>query len=134
MIAAVGKTEAGGKTILVAEDQPDILLTVRTFLEGEGYRVVEAENGERAVEAALRERPDLILMDLNMPVLDGFEAARRIRANPSLAGVPILANSAYGEHGMNFSVREDELGPGFTFYFTKPFEFDDLKEMIERLL
>jgi len=123
-----------GKTILVAEDREDTRELVRTFLEKEGYRVIEAADGGRAVEAALRERPDLIMMDLNMPVLDGFEAAKRIRQHPSLRGVPILANSAYGEHGMRFTMRDDELGPGLTFYFTKPFEFDELKEVLDRLL
>ena len=134
MIRPVPQSSPQKKTVLVAEDEPDILGMVRTFLEREGYRVVEAENGERAVEAALRERPDLILMDLNMPVLDGFGAAKRIREHPALSDVPILANSAYGQFGMSFSIREDELGPGFTFYLTKPINFDELREMLGRLL
>ncbi len=130
----MAESPARGRVILVAEDHEDILDNVRTFLEGRGYRVVGAENGARAVELAVSERPDLIMMDLNMPVLDGIEAARRIRLHPSLRDVPILANSAYGEHGMRFSVREEELGPGFTFYIAKPFEFDKLAEVIGRLL
>jgi CheY-like chemotaxis protein len=123
-----------GKTILVAEDHDEMRDVMRVFLENEGYRVLGAENGERAVEIALRERPDLIMMDLNMPVLDGFEAARRIRNHAPLSDVPIIANSAYGEHGIRFSLRDNELGPGFTFYLTKPFEFAELKEILERLL
>lgn len=130
----VEQSRANSKTILVAEDEADILQMVRRFLESEGYRVVEATDGKEAVEVALRERPDLILMDLNMPALNGFEAARLIRRHPSFRDVPILANSAYGEHGMRFSLRDEELGPGFTFYFTKPFRLDDLKEMLVRLL
>ena len=134
MIPRVPQGRAHGQTVLVAEDNPDILRAVRTLLEGEGYRVVEAEDGERAVEAAPRERPDLILMDLNMPVLDGFHAAKCIRRHPALRDVPILANSAYGEFGMSFSIRADELAPGFTFYLTKPLDFDELREMLNRLL
>jgi CheY-like chemotaxis protein len=122
------------KTILVAEDEPDILRMVRTFLEMEGYRVVGAVNGEQAVEAALKERPDLIMMDLNLPVLDGFQAAKRIRQQPAMRAVPILANSAFGRYGMDFSLREEELEPGFTLYFTKPINFDELKEILSRLL
>ena len=122
------------KTILVAEDHKDMRDVMRTFLEGEGYCVIGAENGQRAVELALLEFPDLIMMDLNMPVLDGFEAAKRIRQHPSMRDVPILANSAYGDHGIRFNLRDEELGSGFTFYFTKPFEFEDLKEMLRHLL
>ncbi|HLL73796.1 MAG TPA: response regulator [Pyrinomonadaceae bacterium] len=134
MIRRVPQRSSPKKIVLVAEDEPDILRMVKTFLELEGYSVVEARNGEQAVEAAMRERPDLILMDLNMPRLDGFGAAKRIRQHPALREVPILANSAYGKFGMNFSLREDELKPGFTFYFTKPINFDELRELLNRLL
>lgn len=131
---AMSEGSRGGKTILVAEDERDIAEVVRMFLEGEGYRVIEAENGERAVEVARRELPDLIMMDLNMPVLDGIGAAKRIREDPRLRDVPILTNSAYGKQGMEYSRQEEELGPGFTFYFTKPLDYERLGEMLRRLL
>ena len=122
------------RTILVAEDEPDIRRLVRTFLEAQGYRVVEAADGALAVEAALRERPDLIMMDLNMPVLDGFEAAKRIRQHPALHDVPIVANSAFGDYGISFSLRDEELGTGFTYYLTKPIELDELKEILDQVV
>ncbi|HEX8145007.1 MAG TPA: response regulator [Pyrinomonadaceae bacterium] len=91
-MATCGATRA---LLLVAEDYEDIRSMMRFYLESLGYGVVEAENGEMAVERAISEHPDLILMDLNMPDLDGYEAARRIHAQPQLKEVPILAVSAY---------------------------------------
>ena len=80
------------------------------------------------------EHPDLILMGLNMPLLDCFEAAKRIRLHEGMRDAPIIANTAYGDLGMSFSIRENELGPGFTFYLTKPIDFDELREILTRLL
>ena len=80
--------------VLIAEDHEDSRDALRTLLDAFGYRVVEASNGRQAVERALAERPDLILMDMMMPLVDGFQATREIRAAESLRGVPILAITA----------------------------------------
>lgn len=133
-MANVTRSSAPVKTILVAEDTADILSMLREFLEGKGYRVVEAADGAQAVEVAAREQPDLILLDLNMPVLDGVEAARRIRRHPQLAGVPIVAHSAYGSYGMQFTMHDNDMGQGFNFYLTKPIQWDELTDLLRRLL
>jgi CheY-like chemotaxis protein len=80
--------------VLIAEDHEDSRDALRTLLDAFGYRVVEAENGRQAVEMALAERPDLILMDMMMPQVDGFQATREIRAAEGLRGVPIVALTA----------------------------------------
>src|SRR5919205_3517428 len=82
-------------TILVVEDYEDTSLAMRLALEQKGYHILEASDGARAVEVAGRERPDVILMDLNLPVLDGFAAAERIRANPELKETVIVAVTAH---------------------------------------
>jgi CheY-like chemotaxis protein len=80
--------------VLIAEDHEDSRDALRTLLDAFGYRVVEAENGRQAVERALAERPDLIVMDMMMPHVDGFQATREIRAVEGLRGVPIVALTA----------------------------------------
>jgi two-component system, cell cycle response regulator DivK len=81
--------------ILVAEDYDDTRSLIRMLLQTKGHRVVEAVNGREVVELAARERPDLILMDLNMPVMDGVEATRRLRARPEVSDVPVVAVTAH---------------------------------------
>lgn len=80
--------------VLIAEDHEDSRDALRTLLDAFGYRVVEADNGRKAVELALAETPDLILMDMMMPQVDGFQATREMRAAPALRGVPIVALTA----------------------------------------
>jgi CheY-like chemotaxis protein len=129
-------TEA--RTILVVEDNDETRELLTLFLGRRGYRVVTAEDGEQAVETAARERPDLIVMDLNLPKLDGFNAAKRIRQLPELGQVPIIANSAYGRLGIEFVSRDAELGEGYSDYFTKPlgkpFDLNELDDLLNRLL
>ena len=84
------------RTILVVDDFDDNRLLLRIWLERRGFRVVEAENGLEAINRATSETPDLIIMDMEMPRLDGLSATRRIREVPSLSKVPIVAVSAYG--------------------------------------
>ena len=81
--------------VMVVDDADDIRELICMQLRGRGYEVVEATNGEQAVELATRRHPGLILMDLSMPVMDGYEATRRIKALPGLGGVPIVAVSAF---------------------------------------
>ncbi|MGH9945469.1 MAG: response regulator [Pyrinomonadaceae bacterium] len=83
-----------GATVLVVEDYDDTRLLLRMMLEMRGYQVVEAENGRQAVEVAAKENPQLILMDLNLPLLNGFEATREIHSQPAMRNVPVVAVSA----------------------------------------
>jgi CheY-like chemotaxis protein len=88
-------------TILVAEDHLDSRDAMRALLEAFGYRVLEAVNGRQAVDVAMRERPDLILMDIMMPELDGFEATRELRRHGPTKGIPIIAVTAMeGAHNL----------------------------------
>ena len=87
------------KRILVVEDQMDSLQIVRDLLRVNGYEMTEAQNGEEAIAAVAKERPDLILMDIQLPVMDGYEATRRIKADPSLSSIPIIAVTSYALSG-----------------------------------
>lgn len=123
-----------GKTILVVEDYDDTRLMMRRFLEMREYRVVEATNGEEALAVAMAERPDLILMDLQMPVLDGFMATRLIRECQDLGDVPVVAVTAHETRGLDFCHNVDELGIGRIEYLNKPIDFDALEKLLGRLL
>ena len=119
------------KTILVVEDSDDIRTTLRHFLQMRGYAVAEATNGQEAVEFVERRCPDLILMDLNMPVMDGLAATERIRQCREICNrVPILAVTAYDTYGM----KEAVLEAGCNDYILKPIEFDRLDDMIRLIL
>jgi two-component system cell cycle response regulator DivK len=83
------------KRILVVEDQEDNRRIVRDLLTTSDYEVIEAENGEEALAAVAKQPPDLILMDIQLPILDGYEATRRIKADPSLSSIPIIAMTSY---------------------------------------
>lgn len=117
-------------TVLVVEDFDDARSAMRGLLEIEGYRVVEASDGREAVEVARRERPALILMDLNMPVLDGFGAALRIRELDGLRTVPIVAVTAFDTAEFRAAAR----AVGCDEFVVKPVDFDRLTELMDRLL
>lgn len=121
-------------TVLIVDDYEDVRPILRRWLEDFGCRVVEATNGREAVEVAKRERPDLILMDLFMPEVDGFAAALRIRQDEELKDVPIIAITAYGELGVDVQLQIDPKAIGFNEYVPKPFAPDQLKEILERFL
>jgi CheY-like chemotaxis protein len=123
--------ELNKTSILVAEDNEDGRLMVRVFLENLGYRVIEARNGREAVEMAKAFRPDLILMDLNMPELDGLSAVRCIRRFAELAEIPILANSADGMRGIDLFSDIKSFGPGYLEYIAKPLNLTTLADQIE---
>lgn len=118
------------RTILVVDDFDDTRLLLRTWLERKGYQVVEAENGNEAVNAVEAQPPDLIIMDVEMPELDGLSATRKIRAMPGLATVPILAVSAYGAD----QFRDSALEAGCNEYVATPFEPEELEKLISSLL
>lgn len=119
-----------GLTVLVVEDDEDIRLAMRLALEDFGYRVVEASTGEEAVETAWRTCPNIILMDLSLPVLDGLSATKRIRQDPQMQDVPIVAVTAH--HEAQF--RANALAAGCNAYTTKPIDFAWLNELIGQLL
>jgi DNA-binding response OmpR family regulator len=104
-------------TILVVDDEPPILELVRFTLEDEQIRVLEAGDGLQALETALAARPDLILLDVQMPRLDGLEVCRRLRADASLAGTRIVMLTAAGQD----ADRARGLAAGADEYLTKPF-------------
>ena len=118
------------RTILVVDDFDDTRLLLRTWLEKKGFRVVEAENGNLAVAAAQRDRPDLIIMDVEMPELDGLAATRKIRQLKNFAAVPILAVSAYGAD----QYRSHALAAGCNDYVSTPFEPEELERLIRALI
>jgi two-component system, cell cycle response regulator DivK len=105
------------KCILVVEDQPDNRRILRDMLSNAGYELIEAESGEEALTAVEAQRPDLILMDIQLPVMDGYEATRRIRLNPDLKSIPIIAVTSYALAGDEAKA----LAAGCTAYVTKPF-------------
>lgn len=119
-----------GKTVLLVEDNEDNRIVYSTILRHFGYRVTEALNGEEGIAKAHSEKPDLILMDMNMPVLDGWEATRRIKALPDLAGTPVIALTAHAMTGD----RERAIEAGCTDYHTKPIEFPKLMSQLESIL
>ena len=84
------------KRILVVEDQPDSRQIIHDMLAPTDYEITAAENGEQALAAIAKQRPDLILMDIQMPIMDGYAATRRIKADPALRLIPIIAVTSYG--------------------------------------
>jgi two-component system cell cycle response regulator DivK len=117
-------------TILVVEDYEDTSLAMRLALERKGYHILEASDGAQAVKVAERVRPEVILMDLNLPVLDGFGAAERIRANPELKETIIIAVTAHQDPDL----RARALASGCNAFVTKPIDFEWLGELISNLL
>jgi two-component system cell cycle response regulator DivK len=117
-------------TVMVVEDFEDNRFMMRRLLEMSGYRVLEAINGEEAVEIARREHPSLILMDLSLPLLDGLAATRRIRQVKELSHIPIVAVSAHD----TADFHADALAAGCNDYVTKPIDFDQLEALLKRLL
>ena len=116
--------------ILVVEDTEDNRFMMRRLLEMAGYRVVEAANGEEAVKRAKAESPQLILMDLSLPVIDGLAATRRIRKLPGFEHTPIVAVSAHD----TADFQADAIEAGCNSYITKPIDFNELEHLIAQLL
>lgn len=123
-----GNTPA--RTILLVEDFDDTRLMMKMWLGRRGYRVIEAETGEEAITAAERELPDLILMDMMMPGLNGLDATRRIREHQALRRTPIVAVSAYGAN----EYRALAIQAGCDEYVSTPFEPNELAGLIESLI
>ena len=117
-------------TVLIVEDSDDIRRLMKMVLEIKGYRVLEAINGRQAVERAPLEKPDLILMDLSMPVLNGWEATRQLRLLDETRETPIVAVSAY----CGDAKHEDALAAGCNACMHKPIDNQKLDEILSRFL
>src|ERR1700747_2554308 len=118
------------KLFLVVEDFEDSRFMMRKLLEMAGYCVLEASDGEQAVQVALESRPALILMDLSLPKLDGLAATRKIRQQRGFGKVPIVAVSAHDSP----ESREEALAAGCSEYVAKPIDFDQLSSLLDRFL
>ena len=118
------------KCILVVEDQEDNRQILRDLLGNAGYELTEAENGEEATAAVAQRRPDLILMDIQLPVMDGYEATRRIRTNPDLKSVPIIAVTSYALAGDESKALE----AGCNGYVSKPYSPRELLAKVRTFL
>ena len=106
------------KAILIVEDDPKSMKLFRDLLQASGYKTIEANNGKQGVEKGKAERPDLILMDIQMPVMDGFEAVRTLRADEATRNISIIALTAYAMKGD----EEKALEAGCDGYITKPID------------
>ncbi len=124
------KKAADPPTVLLVEDTEDNRFMMRRLLEMSGYRVVEAMNGEEAVKLARAESPQLILMDLSLPVIDGLAATRLIRKVPALEATPIIAVSAHDTSDF----QAEAVEAGCNSYVTKPIDFTELEILINQLL
>lgn len=122
--------KVGRETVLVVEDFDESRFVMKLSLELRGYRVLEAINGQEAVDIARREPLDLILMDLSLPVLDGFAATRRIRDEARSRDVPIIAVTAHA----TAEYRVKALAAGCNEFVTKPIDFEKLENLMQGLL
>jgi two-component system cell cycle response regulator DivK len=118
------------KRILVVEDQADLRGILRDLLTGSGYEVAEAADGGEGVAKAKSERPDLILMDIQLPILDGYETTRQIKADPDFKEIPIIAVSSYAMKGDEEKARAS----GCDRYVTKPYSPVQLLRIIRGFL
>ena len=118
------------KRILIIEDQDDNRTIMRDLLNTAGYRLIEAVDGEEGVKLAQSERPDLILMDIQLPILDGYEATRRIRASAELKSIPIIAVTSYALRGDDAKAR----AAGCDSYVAKPFSPRELLAKVREFL
>lgn len=118
------------KTVLIAEDNPTNRELLRELLEIRGYTVAEACNGQEAVAMVEREPPDILLLDIGMPLLDGFGVVRKLRENPRFTSLPVVAITAYAMQGD----REKIMDSGFDGYLSKPVNSSSLIHELDRLL
>ena len=123
-------TTSGTPTILIVENEVSNRILIERVLSTRGYRCISASNGQEALNLLDKEKVDLILTDLSMPVLDGYQTTQLIRARPGMAQVPIVAVTAYALNDES----EAAMRIGCTEYLTKPFKPRQLLEVVERLL
>jgi len=116
--------------IIIVDDNGASRDLLRAILKTVPLDIIEAKHGQEALELIQQERPDLVLMDIDMPVLDGLSAVRKIRQNPSLADLPVVAVTSFAMEGD----REKGLAAGFTAYVVKPLRAAALREQVQQLL
>ena len=117
------------KTILLVEDNEDNLVVYRTILEHVGFRVIEARDGEEGVNRAKEHLPDLILMDISIPKMDGWEATQRLKADGNTKQIPIIALTAHALEGD----RKECLAAGMNDFLSKPVQLVELTAALERV-
>jgi len=115
------------KTILYIEDNPDNRLLIKRILEAEGYKILEAETGETGVAMVLQHSPDLVLLDINLPDIDGYEVTRQIRKTSTVPILALTANVMQGD-------KERSLAAGCNSYIAKPIDVDALPKQVEAYL
>ncbi len=123
-------TDLNNMRILIVEDEPDIMELVKVTLSEDDYQIMEAKDGEVGFRLAVNERPDLILLDIMLPKMDGYEVCRRLKSDPTTATMPVLMLTAFGqkrEIEEGFKVKADD-------YIVKPFEPLKLRERVRKFL
>ena len=118
------------KKILVVDDEPNILKLISFILKNNGYEVMEAASGPECLKKAKKETPDMIVLDVMMPKMDGFEVAKKIKSNATTRNVPILMLSSKAQ----FEDKMKGIDSGATDYITKPFDKQELIEKVQELL
>jgi CheY-like chemotaxis protein len=124
------KASTKAALVLVVDDMVDNVTLLSLDLQIHGYRVVTASDGEEAVRVAILAKPDIILMDIAMPHMDGLDATRKLRENEELRTVPVIAITAYNTSGFQRAAHD----AGFDGYLTKPLDFDRLHSLIKNFL
>jgi two-component system, cell cycle response regulator DivK len=130
MKTSVPDIRTRNRRILVVEDQEDNRRILRDLLTSRGYDLVEAEDGEKALTMAENRRPDLILMDVQIPLIDGYEVTRRIKANPALRAIPIIVVTSYALSGDESKAR----AAGCNAYVSKPYSARQLLAKIQEYI
>ena len=117
------------KRILLVDDEPDLVRITSYRLQKAGYVILVAESGTQGLQLAQRERPDLILLDLNLPYMNGYDVCRALKTDPNLKNIPIIVFSASSE-----SIKEKSEEIGASAYIVKPFEISNLLETISKYI
>ena len=128
---------ASGKKVLIADDEPDVHVFVRTALEDEGYQILSVSDGEAALRVARAEKPDLVILDVQMPGKSGFDVFDELRKSEATGSIPVIMLTAVSQRtGLRFS--EEDMGELYTnepeAFIDKPVDPDALRETVARLL
>lgn len=126
----MSKRESGRPRVLLVDDYPDAREMYSEYLDFSGFEVIEAANGMEALQRAVEEGPDIVLMDLSLPVMDGWEATRRLKADPRTAGIPVVALTGHALAGISEGARK----AGCDAFVTKPCLPEDLVKEIRKVL
>ncbi len=124
------KKKSRGGNILIADDEPDYISTIEFRLKAHGYTISTVPNGQAALDSVAKKKPDLILLDINMPILNGHETLSRLKQNPETSDIPVIMVTA------NYSPDDitEASSQGIEDYIAKPFDFTELTEKIEKAI